>query len=515
MISGSHPRRAQATLVAVLVTLLGLFVTGAAVTFSFVSMDRARSTNLAERGRELINWVQTSVGQGLERTRGTAGLVEASLMVTESEFERYALKMGPGDGVTVIGYFPLDAGIPLEHSYRSDVSGRSAVADLDIDARVAEFRWRKQPRLEGRLDDDPNSVLIIGPVFGEPTEVIGLTYTIVDLSYIHRLRSFADLEVAFVDQPVPPPTARAADGWRATDYVAGSPWSFEIVDPSPDPAPRAAWLLGIFGLLGTALAVVGLRLRTTKRATEAALREMRHSNADKDRFMASVSHELRTPLTSVVGLSSVLGASWRDLGPEDVQSMIEDIHHEGRELSDLVEDLLTVGRDESGVLTYRVESVDLDAEVAGIVSRLARSSDLDVQVADGLGTVRADPLRTRQVIRNLLVNAIRHADEVVRIEPIDAEGFGGVAVVNDGSGIPMDQAPRLFEAYQAGLREGQPGSIGLGLYVSRRLARGMGGDLIYAPRDDLVVFELRLDAADRVVPPTQPAATSVKPTSTV
>ncbi len=502
-------------MVAVLVTLLGLFVTGAAVAFSFVSMDRARSTDLADRGRELINWVQTSVGQGLERTRGTAGLVEASNVVTDSEFERYALKMGPGDGITVIGYFPLGDGIPLEYSYRSDVSGRSAVAGLDIDARVAEFRWGKQPRLEGRLDDDPYSVLIIGPVFGEPTEVIGLSYTIVDLSYIYRLRSFADLEVAFVDQRVPPPGPRVPGGWRASDYVAGSPWSFEITDLSPDPAPRAAWLLGVFGLLGTALAVVGLRLRTTKRATEAALSELRRSTADKDRFMASVSHELRTPLTSVVGLSSVLEAAWRDLGSEDVQSMIEDIHHEGRELSELVEDLLTVGRDESGVLTYRVEPVDLDSEVAGIVSRLARSSDLDIQVADGLGSVEADPLRTRQVIRNLLVNAIRHADEVVRIEPVDADRFGGVVVVNDGFGIPTEQAPRLFEAYQAGLREGQPGSIGLGLYVSRRLARGMGGDLIYAPRDGLVVFELRLGAGDEVVPRTQSAATSAEPTCTV
>lgn len=107
--------------------------------------------------------------------------------------------------------------------------------------------------------------------------------------------------------------------------------------------------------------------------------------------------------------------------------------------------------------------------------------------------VHADPLRVRQIVRNLLTNAARYGGGRVRVVLETGPGHGALTVLDDGDGVPSDQAEMIFESYgRAHNAAGQPGSVGLGLSVSRNLARNMGGDLSYSRRDGWTGFELTL-----------------------
>ncbi len=107
----------------------------------------------------------------------------------------------------------------------------------------------------------------------------------------------------------------------------------------------------------------------------------------------------------------------------------------------------------------------------------------------------ADPARTRQIVRNLLTNAVRYGGEGIRIRVRSRGDTASVAVCDDGDGIPDEDRNAIFEAFrqvEAGRRVSQ--SVGLGLYVSRSLARAMNGDLAYRRENDHSVFELLLPA---------------------
>ena len=105
----------------------------------------------------------------------------------------------------------------------------------------------------------------------------------------------------------------------------------------------------------------------------------------------------------------------------------------------------------------------------------------------------ADPLRVRQVIRNLLSNAIRYGGQEVTVEVSEQDGWSSVVVIDDGRGIPEADRERVFEPYQRSeARQGLTASIGVGLTVARRLARLMGGELSYEYRDSRSRFMFTL-----------------------
>ncbi|MGF1666542.1 MAG: ATP-binding protein [Acidimicrobiia bacterium] len=478
-----------------------ILVLGVALTvLSVISLGMLRAETLTAEldaaGSDLIASAQAGVGTAVERTRSLAALFEASSEVTPDEFSRYGRTLGPGVGIVEIGFQDLSGSEPLRFGYGDAELGNLSLLSMpDLDEVIAGFDGSREPVLLGMADGSRAVVVVAPAVAGDTGEIGGLVYTVAELSALAAgpseglSHSFGELNGATLAAP----TAVAEERlWRAVAVVAERPWVFEVARTAPPTLDVSLLLVALFGLVGSVLAASRIALREEKVATEFALDALRRATADKDRFMASVSHELRTPLTSVVGLSSILEASWRDMDESEVQKMITDVHHEGRELADLVEDLLTIGRVESGVLTYRPTMIDLDVEIGRVVDRIMIPRHVRVAVTDSLGSARADALRVRQIIRNLLANAARHAQSVITITPVECPGTVGVRISNDGPGIPRDQAERLFQAYQAGLRAGQPGSIGLGLYVSRQLARGMGGELGFVPEGQLVVFELTL-----------------------
>ena len=106
----------------------------------------------------------------------------------------------------------------------------------------------------------------------------------------------------------------------------------------------------------------------------------------------------------------------------------------------------------------------------------------------------ADPHRTRQILRNLVANALRHGGQEIAIRCGVRRGSteAYARVCDDGPGIPEELGDTLFQPYQHGRREGQTESIGLGLYLSRNLARLMGGDVVYSRAGGETVFEMSL-----------------------
>jgi K+-sensing histidine kinase KdpD len=217
----------------------------------------------------------------------------------------------------------------------------------------------------------------------------------------------------------------------------------------------------------------------------------------KDRFIATVSHELRTPLTTVLGLSHELGERRAAFSDRELDEIVSLIALESTELSHLIEDLLVGARADIATLALRSQLVNLEDELEMLVQGHSRQNLVSpVRIAwhTARGSVWADPLRLRQIVRNLLSNASRYGGEDIWIEVEGTKDYVTVAVVDSGDGVGQAFEMRIFEAYERAHVDGQaqPGSVGLGLSVSRKLAELMGGSLVYRRAADNTRFELVL-----------------------
>lgn len=222
--------------------------------------------------------------------------------------------------------------------------------------------------------------------------------------------------------------------------------------------------------------------------------EARHAAEElaraKDRFVASISHELRTPLTAVLGLAEELAWS-SDLDAATVAEFHVMIAEQARDVANLVEDLLVVARIESSSFHVVSLPVDLGAEAVA-VARPYRAAGRAVGVTPSHASTTGDPIRVRQIIRNLVSNAFRYGGPDVWIETGTTDGHAWLEVSDDGPGVDPDHVERMFQPFSA-LSLSTPESVGIGLTVARSLARMMGGSLDYH-RDDRTRFRLALPA---------------------
>ncbi len=237
------------------------------------------------------------------------------------------------------------------------------------------------------------------------------------------------------------------------------------------------------------------RALTVEQLTEeiAAKQEIIRS---KDQLIAAVSHELRTPLTGILGFSELLVDEAEQLSPDDRDGMLRAVAADALDMSNLVEDLLTAARARMGVLA--IDSVEVSLrDLAHTVIEHHGSRAAAINVRGDAGMACADPTRVRQILRNLLVNAERYGGETVEIRVRHDGASAYVRVCDDGAGIPADMRERVFDPYESAHRpETQPGSLGLGLSISRTLARMMDGDLTYDYHDGWSAFEIRLPSAE-------------------
>lgn len=222
-----------------------------------------------------------------------------------------------------------------------------------------------------------------------------------------------------------------------------------------------------------------------------AQRALERTVEEKDEFLATISHELRTPLTAVLGFAEQLESGQAEA--DELQHHYELIADQARELADLVEDLLVAGRLDADAITIRPEPVVASELIMGVLrpweGRLPAPSDSG-------RVVYADPLRTRQVLRNLVANSFRHGAEPRTIEVTGDEDSTSIHVRDGGPGVADEALAMMWGPYSAASKgAGQPGSVGLGLHVSRRLAELMGGTLSYSREGSTTVFTLTLPAS--------------------
>ncbi len=218
--------------------------------------------------------------------------------------------------------------------------------------------------------------------------------------------------------------------------------------------------------------------------------------ASKDRFVASVAHELRTPLTAVVGFAQELNSDSVNYSPEERREFQELIAFHSSDLSHIIEDLLVWARGDIDEVKVTAERFDLGRGVRHSL-HLVPGKGLVVDEPDGRVDAIGDPARVRQIVRNLATNAVRYGGADVEVSVRRSDGYAIIEVSDDGLEIPADRASRIFEPYErADSRPTKPGSIGLGLTVSRALARLQGGDVVFFRAEERNVFRVTLPAAD-------------------
>lgn len=219
---------------------------------------------------------------------------------------------------------------------------------------------------------------------------------------------------------------------------------------------------------------------------EARARDAERASVAKSQFLANMSHELRTPLNAVIGLSEMLHEDAIADGDEERIEANERIVGAGRHLLALINDILDLSKIEAGRLELNIESVDVSRlmrEVEMTARPLAEQNGnrLEVRCAEDVGSLLGDALRVRQAVLNLASNACKFTrDGRVRI---DASREGGewvrLRVEDTGIGIDPERLDDVFEEFsQVQHAGGDFAGTGLGLTISRRLCRLMGGDII-------------------------------------
>jgi signal transduction histidine kinase len=219
-------------------------------------------------------------------------------------------------------------------------------------------------------------------------------------------------------------------------------------------------------------------------------------DANRSQMLGTVSHELRNNLTGVLGLTEVV-VSDETLDDAEARELIVLAHQQAVEATEIVEDLLTVSRLERSALVVHLEPVDIGTEVATVARRFAgEGTEVVVDGGGALAPVNADPLRVRQILRNLISNAVRYGGPRIEVTTRLGDGVVEVVVCDDGDGVPQEDETTIFLPYRRStVTRRDPSSIGLGLWICRQLAVAMGGSLAYRRSDGETQFVLSLPGA--------------------
>ena len=230
----------------------------------------------------------------------------------------------------------------------------------------------------------------------------------------------------------------------------------------------------------------GDRLRAARDRADAASRA-------RAEFLANMSHEIRTPMTSIIGNADILEEELRD--PDNLQC-VQTIKSSGRHLLAIINDILDLSKIDAGKLDIRREDCEIErvvGEVHSMLGPMAAAKDVGLSVGFDSPVpkvIRSDPSRLRQILVNLIGNAIKFTDhgQVEVLTDYDAAtGVLTVRVLDDGIGIKPDRVERLFEPFEQGdsTSTRRYGGTGLGLAISRRLARALDGDITARRRETI------------------------------
>jgi signal transduction histidine kinase len=238
-------------------------------------------------------------------------------------------------------------------------------------------------------------------------------------------------------------------------------------------------LIALLGRL-VATAVQNIRAYEAERRRVEELARLSQLRAD---FVSLVSHELRSPMAAVIGAARTLQDRWRMLTAAQRESFLALIGDETARLAELVADVLDTSRIEAGTFSYRFDEVDVGRIVdEAIETAVLAQQEVPVvaSVHGELPAIRGDRTRLRQVLGNLIENAVKYSPEggEVRVSAAASNGEVRIAVRDAGPGIPRDHQARIFEKFG---RVDVPGAskpgTGLGLFIARSIAEAHGGRL--------------------------------------
>lgn len=260
----------------------------------------------------------------------------------------------------------------------------------------------------------------------------------------------------------------------------------------------------VAGLLGAAVALVTLA-RRLRRAREEQ-RRLEEIAAVREEFISIVSHELRTPVAGMMGFLQTTLDHWEVMTEDERQRAISRAMSSARRLHSLTRDVLDTSSVEAAAMTYAMQDVDLRTEIGDAVAAEREQRPervISLEVPDSPAWVRCDPDRMRQVITNLLDNAVKSSPPLTPIEVVISDDGAAVhvAVRDQGPGLSDAELTRVFDKFVRG-RTSTPSGTGLGLYISRRLVEAHGGT-ISAGRgpDGGAVFTVSLPRAEAPAEP--------------
>jgi signal transduction histidine kinase len=217
-------------------------------------------------------------------------------------------------------------------------------------------------------------------------------------------------------------------------------------------------------------------------------RQLAEASERKSQFLASMSHELRTPLNAIIGLTEMMVTNAARFGTEKALEPLRRVNAAGTHLLSLINEVLDLSKIEAGKLELNPEPVNLARlidEVVGTAGQLAEKNQnrLVVEAQENLGSLTADSMRLKQILLNLLSNACKFTKEgevALRVRKVaDGRDWVELAVADTGIGLTAEQQAKLFQEFTQAdsLTARRYGGTGLGLALSRKLARMMGGDV--------------------------------------
>lgn len=214
----------------------------------------------------------------------------------------------------------------------------------------------------------------------------------------------------------------------------------------------------------------------------------------RDEFVATVSHELRNPMSVLLGLAQELATDYEGFSEEERREIAEVMARQADDASWIIEDLLIAYREDVSRVSVGREVFDVSHEIRRALEGI--DEPITFEPGDDAIHVMADPRRTRQILRNLITNAVKYGGDEVRVVTRRRGGDRiDIRVCDTGSPLDPEEAERIFQSYEqgSGLRDAR--SVGLGLSVARKLAGLMNGSLVYEHDGTYSSFIVTLPAA--------------------
>jgi signal transduction histidine kinase len=480
--------------------------------------ERAAREVLAGNGEELTRVVEDLQAAGSQQAEALEALFESSNQVTKEEFLHFAEVIGGAASSSLAIAYPAAVSSQLLVPWVVAFESRSGDTGFEVGTDIGRLLPLRDainrslsvetPEMSGFIgipgDDAAGDVAFVSSITGQFGQTVGVALAVLQIDEAMALRAelLLDEGTTWQLREVVPHeesiSISTAEHWADTVTVGNQGLVVELTYPSASARRFGAasdWL-AVLGIVTSGLLAVLAYNLMKRRSAIRRIEKLEKTLAEKDHFLATVSHELRTPLTAVVGMLEVINDNLDNLSPQQYAPLLGDARDGALELERLIEDYLTAARLSAGALTVKKEVVNLDTIFGRTVVRLNLSESLGVTVRP-LGSCVGDSLRIRQIARNILRNAARYADHQIQIENVGDDSFVVIEIRNDGDPVPDDLLAGLFEPFGGSATPGGTEPMGLGLSVSRGLARRMGGDLRYSVDGKWTVFSVVLPVSPR------------------